>query len=264
MELSLPLHPSLQRAHAILEPWFIEEILPASGHGLLATEERWTKDILGMIPEAGASVATLLEKKWREDGDSTTPAEKWDQLKRHIKVLIGRNSDTKSKTAKTMTTKDKDRLEHWPIEVVFRHTYPRLDINVSKTMNHLLKSPFCVHPKTGRVCVPIQPGDVRSFDPFAVPTLSQLMLELDDFESAKIESQQSQENDDGEEEKDHDNASSNNNNQKTRAPKHDWQKTSLKGYFDPFQHAFLEPMMKELRKKDKMAAEQEAAMRGDF
>lgn len=50
-------------------------------------------------------------------------------------------------------------------EILFNYAYPRLDVEVSKHMNHLLKAPFCVHPKTGRLCVPIDPERAEDFDP---------------------------------------------------------------------------------------------------
>lgn len=43
----------------------------------------------------------------------------------------------------------------------------------------MLKAPFCVHPKTGRVCVPVDPADIDQFDPHGVPTVTRLLRELD-------------------------------------------------------------------------------------
>jgi DNA primase small subunit len=64
-------------------------------------------------------------------------------------------------------------------DIILLYTYPRLDENVSKKRNHLLKAPFCVHPKTGRICVPVDPERIEEFDPEAVPTIDQLLSELD-------------------------------------------------------------------------------------
>lgn len=62
--------------------------------------------------------------------------------------------------------------------LVFTYLYPRLDANVSTGINHLLKSPWCVHPKTGKICVPIDPTKPHDFIVSKVPTLTECINEL--------------------------------------------------------------------------------------
>lgn len=65
---------------------------------------------------------------------------------------------------------------------MFQYLYPRLDAQVSMHLNHLLKSPLCVHPKTGRVCVPIPVEEFETFDPMKVPTVAVLIREINEFD----------------------------------------------------------------------------------
>lgn len=55
--------------------------------------------------------------------------------------------------------------------------YPRLDAHVSTDIGHLLKTPFSIHPKTGKVCVPFKTEDLNTFDPFAAPALKDLIAD---------------------------------------------------------------------------------------
>lgn len=67
-------------------------------------------------------------------------------------------------------------------EIMIEYCYPRLDINVTKGLNHLLKSPFCVHPKTGKISVPFNPKAVDKFDPMTVPNINKVIEEINAYD----------------------------------------------------------------------------------
>lgn len=58
-------------------------------------------------------------------------------------------------------------------------------MNVTKGFNHLLKSPFSIHPKTGNVCIVFKPEKAANLKLDEVPTIHTLLEE-----SAENNSQQ--------------------------------------------------------------------------
>lgn len=123
--------------------------------------------------------------------------------------------------------KDSIKLRDAKQDIVLEYTYPRLDIEVSKKLNHLLKSPFVVHPGTGRVCVPIDTKHLDDFNPLEVPTLHGLLSEIDSWSGQKEST--------GDEVK-----------KESGKGVQDWEKTSLKPHVDSFR-SFVATLMKDER-----------------
>jgi DNA primase small subunit len=162
--------------------------------------------LLNLLPDQ--SLNTSLKKKW-DSAPNRPSTSKWTDI------------DSLA-SAGASTTLDPKALREAKQDIVLEYTYPRLDTEVSKKLNHLLKSPFCVHPGTGRVCVPIDTRTLNEFDPFEVPTVTELLAQIDKWdEDHKTEGE-------GEPEK----------------KLADWEKTALKPYVDFFR-AFVSGLLKD-------------------
>ncbi|KAF2835659.1 DNA primase small subunit [Patellaria atrata CBS 101060] len=190
-----PLHPHLDRSLRILKEFF-----PTS---ILADQDPWENPkkaahLLTLLPDAQLNSA--LQKKW-DSAPSRSSTSKWNDIDTLAESGINPNLDTK----KLMQAKQ---------DVILEYTYPRLDAEVSKKLNHLLKSPFCVHPGTGRICVPIDVRRVEEFDPLDVPTVTELLADINSWKKDDSEKKVQ-----------------------------DWEKTRLKPYVDFFK-GFVSSLLK--------------------
>jgi len=156
VNLNLNLHPSLKRASRIIQKGF--EDYACNKQNFLGDEEK-TNKFLSLVP---AECRDELNENMKKGKNS---AEKWKIFQEYIKK---KQDNKKLKISPNLID-----------EIMFQYVYPRLDIEVTKGLNHLLKSPFCIHPKTGRVCVPIDIEKIDQFDPFKVPTLTELCEQLE-------------------------------------------------------------------------------------
>ncbi|KAI9779106.1 MAG: hypothetical protein M1816_003750 [Peltula sp. TS41687] len=155
-----PLHPHLSRSLDILKDYFQTVILVDQDPWV--TSEQADR-LLQLLPDKALNEA--LRKKW-DSCPGRSSAAKWADIDALAKAGASRTLDAKA-------------LLEAKQDVVLEYTYARLDVEVSKKLNHLLKSPFVVHPGTGRVCVPIDLGGLDEFDPLSVPTVSELLREID-------------------------------------------------------------------------------------
>lgn len=110
-------------------------------------------------------MVVALTEKWGSENLSSL--DKWRDLR-----------DAVPKSDKIKRARHDQLIE----DLLMQHAYPRIDVEVSKHLNHLLKSPFVVHPGTGRVCVPLDPKKVDEFDPEKVPDVREVLRELDRVE----------------------------------------------------------------------------------
>ena len=133
-----------------------------------ASVER-TERLLQLLPDKALNDA--LRKKW-DSAPGRSSSSKWADIDALAKAGVSR-------------TLDSNALLEAKKDIILEYTYPRLDIGVSKHLNHLLKSPFVIHPKTGRVCVPIDTKKLEKFDPLGVPTVTELLGEIDEWDPAK-------------------------------------------------------------------------------
>ncbi|CCM00228.1 uncharacterized protein FIBRA_02256 [Fibroporia radiculosa] len=163
------LPPSIRSARDALVSVFSDTVL--ADQDCFGSKEGW-EELLHLLPDQ--SMVARLQKEWIADS-SRSSDDKWDDLKREAKRIKKEKGDHSAAFL---------NFQNLMEDIVLQYTYPRLDAEVSKHRNHLLKAPFCVHPKTGRVCVPVDPADVDTFDPERVPTVAQLLQELDKIPAA--------------------------------------------------------------------------------
>lgn len=145
------MHHSVKRAHRIMEPFF-EEVC------LIEQDIFKTPSAINKLLTALTDVN--IKKEFEKILDSTEQNSKsiWEAFLKFVE-------------SKREQGIQRNKFKFIKEEMQFIFLYPRIDSNVTKGFNHLLKSPFCIHPKTGKLCIPFNPNVAGKFDPTKVVTI---------------------------------------------------------------------------------------------
>ena len=218
-----PLHPHLSRSLDILKSFFAQTTL--IDQNTFSSPEQSDR-LLSLLPDK--SLNDALRRKWAST-PSRSSTNKWADIDALAKM-------GKSSTLKPTSLRDAKQ------DIVLEYTYPRLDAEVSKKMIHLLKSPFVIHPGTGRVCVPIDARKAEQFDPLSVPTVTTLLAEIDAWDAKHASS----EGGGGEAAVEGEGSVPNESDARGVRRLQDYEKTSLKPYIEYFR-SFIAGLLKEER-----------------
>ncbi|KAG6449610.1 DNA primase small subunit [Manduca sexta] len=149
------IHTSIRRALNIIDQYF-EQLLEEQG--FISTADR-LQTFLKIMPDENLKSQTekVLAKM------SEASLDRWKAFLNIYNNYYRENSNSSRK------------IKYLIEEIKIQYCYPRLDVNVTKGFNHLLKSPFSIHPKTGKVCVVFKPGNAKNMKLDEVPTIYSLL-----------------------------------------------------------------------------------------
>ncbi|KAH8083529.1 hypothetical protein HD553DRAFT_296901 [Filobasidium floriforme] len=190
-------------------------------------EEKGTETLLTLL-SVDRDTADSWRRKWSSSGVSSM--DKWQEIMSYGAKLMKAGANSAAFRKFSNSTED----------LILQYMYPRIDAEVSKRRNHLLKSPFVIHPGTGRVCVPVEVSKVDDFEPTAVPTVGQLLRELD-----RPAGNVAVKGEDGQDE--------------ARKLEHDYERTSLKPYIDLFEK-HVSAVMRDNREAKKVVQDSKVSL----
>ncbi|CAH4032129.1 DNA primase small subunit [Pieris brassicae] len=149
------LHSSIRRAIGIIEKYFttiLEE------QEFLSTTDR-LNSFLKIIPDEALRKQTheTLEKM------PSSSLERWEMFVTIYNQYCKQNANAMRK------------MKYLVEELKIQYCYPRLDAHVTKGFNHLLKSPFSIHPKTGKVSIVFKPENAKNMKLNDIPTIHTLL-----------------------------------------------------------------------------------------
>lgn len=174
VNLKRPLHPHVARSLEILKPHFASTILVAQD---TFSNPAQAEQLLALLPDK--PLADALRRKW-DSAPERSSTSKWNDID-----AVAKSAKSRGAAAAGQQSLDTKALLEAKQDIALEYTYPRLDAEVSKKLIHLLKSPFVVHPGTGRVCVPIDIRRVELFDPLSVPTVGELIAEINAWDGGE-------------------------------------------------------------------------------